>query len=155
MMKTTETVQAKQIEALIEKYFDGATSLKEETTLRLILANTALSTPAIEEAKAVLGIFAAIRKQQPAVRKRSARKKNSIKWAVAASVTLVICASVATMMSPRHDGQYLTRMNGTETDNPEAAISLMNSQIAEMSRSCDIAQEAMLTEFTIISESIQ
>lgn len=155
MMNTTETVQAKQIEALIEKYFDGATSLKEETALRLILANTALSTPAIEEARAVLGIIAAIRKQQPTIRKRSIQKKNGIKWAVAASVTLIICASVATMISPQHDGQYLTRMNGTETDNPEAAISLMHSQVAEMSRSYDIAQDAMLTEFSIISESIQ
>ncbi len=67
---THKTINNDNLLQLIDRYFDGATSTEEERRLRDALAATDLSSPAIDEARAVMGVFAAARRIAPPPRRR-------------------------------------------------------------------------------------
>ena len=64
-----KTINNDNLLQLIDRYFDGATSIEEERRLRAALASTDLSSPAIDDARAVMGVFAAARRIAPARRR--------------------------------------------------------------------------------------
>ncbi|MBD5257691.1 MAG: hypothetical protein HDS52_03235 [Barnesiella sp.] len=88
---------------LVNRYFEGETSREEEMTLRRHLVDTDCDMPEIEEARAVMGLFATARRQQPAPAAMPAAKpKRSFPFAAvsaAASVAVIIVA-VLSIMSP-------------------------------------------------------
>lgn len=53
----------RELDTLIDRYFEGETTLAEEKRLRLLLATSASREPKVEEARAVMGIFAMARRQ--------------------------------------------------------------------------------------------
>lgn len=64
-----------ELDTLIDRYFEGETTLAEENRLRLLLATSASSEPKVEEARAVMGVFAMARKQDALTAKRAVASK--------------------------------------------------------------------------------
>lgn len=75
----------KDIHSLIEGYFDATLSIKEETLLKQLLAETQEDTEDIREAKATMGLFATKRKISNKVLadKTPKKKWNKLKYAAA------------------------------------------------------------------------
>lgn len=80
----------KYLEHLIDLYFEGLTDTPQETQLRRLLASTELTSDKIDEARAVMGYFAASR----AVESRERRK--TVQTRILPRIRLIdIAASVA------------------------------------------------------------
>lgn len=86
---------------LIDRYFEGETSLDEERRLRRLLAGSTRRDATLDEARAVMGLFAAARSastvqapvQKPARRRR--RQPLLVAVSVAASVAVIIGAALS------------------------------------------------------------
>jgi hypothetical protein len=89
----------KSVNELIEGYFEGSLSQDEETALKVFLASEEGQGPEYDEARAVMGYFAAGRAViQNAARRRSLRRREAV-WtrflAVAASLAIIITLGVS------------------------------------------------------------
>lgn len=89
---------------LIDRYFEAETSLEEERYLRRLLVETDCDDPAVEAARAVMGVFAVCRKisdtQQLNTASSPKRRFGGANWAVisaVASVAIIIVAVVSLM----------------------------------------------------------
>lgn len=87
---------------LINRYFDGETSVEEERRLRGLLAASHSHDSLVEEARAVMGVFACARSAAPAAVKPTAGKRRRLlrpsQWvavSAAASVAIIIAAVVS------------------------------------------------------------
>lgn len=86
---------------LINRYFDGETSVEEERRLRGLLAASASRDSQVEEARAVMGVFACARSLGAAVRQNAGKRRRLLRpsqWvavSAAASVAIIIAAVVS------------------------------------------------------------
>lgn len=84
------------IEQLIDLYFDGLTDKAQEAELRRLLADTALTSDKIEQARAVLGYFAAARAVNRPARHKATRILPRLRAIdVAASVAIIAAFALA------------------------------------------------------------
>lgn len=88
-----------ELHRLIGLYYEGMTTLAEEQRLRSMLANPVYNSPEVEEARAVMGLFACARRHagevKPANTSRGNRVRRTSVWvamSAAASVAVIICA---------------------------------------------------------------
>lgn len=94
-----------QLLELVDRYFEGETSLAEEKQLRRMLAETDSDTAEIEEARAVMGIFATSRRQPasadtPAAGPRRRRRTFPLAAISAAASVVVIIVAVLSLLHP-------------------------------------------------------
>lgn len=73
---------------LVDRYFEGETSLEEERLLRRLLAESESRSAEVEEARAVMGLFACARSGAPCRRKE--RRSLWFPISVAASIAVII-----------------------------------------------------------------
>lgn len=78
-----------KLNALIEKYFDGATTLDEERLLRRMLADPSFQGESVDEARAVLGFMAAGASPHADVSGR-----RSVSWLTSAGVAASLAVAV-------------------------------------------------------------
>lgn len=72
-MNTKENI--KYLEHLIDLYFEGLTDTPQETQLRRLLASTELTSDKIDEARAVMGYFAASRTIEGREKRKNAQTR--------------------------------------------------------------------------------
>lgn len=96
-----------QMLRLIERYFDGETSAAEEKSLRRMLVETDCNAAEVEEARAVMGVFATARSLEVAVNKagaspgkRRAKRPLSLAAISAAASIAVIIVAVMSILQP-------------------------------------------------------
>ncbi len=141
-MKTTET------DILIQRYFDATATAGEEKRLRAILADPATErTPAVEEARAVMGYTAVA---SAVIRPR----RSSRRWVAAASVA----ASVAVVMligwhslSAADDNTAVIYANGRVIHSAEQAIDIMTAQLGAIG---EAAKDSPATHALMILETM-
>jgi hypothetical protein len=94
--QSTQSVDLDRAEllSLIDDYFEGRTSLDDEARLRAALATTACSDEAVDEARAVMGVFAMSRSRRPSLR------HSHIPAMVAAAVVAVLLIAAAVLTIP-------------------------------------------------------
>ncbi len=132
---------------LIRAYFEGETTVAEERELKRRLSQTSLSTKELDEARAVMGLFAASRKR--IVRRKTRRGLTQM----AAAVATILVSSVVTFLlfSNRQDvPEYLAYHNGVEIYDPEAVTELMNIQLQIISEEDDVPEKAALEQINDI-----
>lgn len=135
----------RDIERLIERYFEAQTSEEEERELRRILADPSTpATQAVEEARAVVGYTslqgAIARHDTRAVTKRW--KSRPSRWIRVATATAAAVAAIAiaTDYTTRHSGEAdsetvcLVYAEGKATESQEEAIAIMHAQLASIGR---------------------
>lgn len=123
-MKTNE------IHILIEKYFDGETTLAEERWLRENLPRMRGESPEIDEVLAVMGYAAASNKDS--VKKK---RKPSYRWvAVAASFAMILAAGgiYTHYLKDSQKSTFMAYSGGVKIDREEA-MQLIAVQMEEMS----------------------
>lgn len=129
---------------LIDRYFEGATTLEEEVGLRKALAVCDSEDPRIEEAKAVMtyvemsaayGAFAvSAHSSEAAISNRKRRgfwRGRGATWRIAVAACLLLVISAA-LMFPRDDHNCYTMIACVEDPSHEKAFDLINSQLEAM-----------------------
>lgn len=95
-MNTKENI--KYLEHLIDLYFEGLTDTPQETQLRRLLASTELTSDKIDEARAVMGYFAASRAIEGREKRKNAQTRILPRIRlidIAASVTIIAAFALA------------------------------------------------------------
>lgn len=118
------------INILIEKYFEGETTLAEERRLRENLPRMRGESPEIDEALAVMGYAAASDKDS--VKKK---RKPSYRWvAAAASFALILTAGgiYTHYLKDSQKSTFMAYSGGVKIDREEA-MQLIAAQMEEMS----------------------
>lgn len=126
-----------ELDRLIELYFDGLTTEAEEHTLRHALADPAHTGAAADEARAVMGVFAAARcRRDSAVRKTSSPKL----WRAAAAVVAAAIIGAVFMAIPRHterEASYIAYHDGNTITDPETVMAMAFADLGAVAQAAD------------------
>ena len=130
-MKQSQKITDKaQLEALIDRYFEGKTSLQEEQMLRENLADCPWESEAIDEARFALGYFSAHKQQghrTPTVSNRSRY------LAIAASIAVLLTIGVGLLWQSRQpDDVCIAYVNGQAINDRNEVLTLMRSDLNDM-----------------------
>lgn len=137
---------------LAELYFDGATSLSDETRLRSLLADRRLEGPELDEARAVMGY---------ALSSPSAAARRRIPWGtvsgIAAAIavgTTVVFGLVAENPDVGVSPQCIAYVGGREVTDRDAVMAMVNEDLSDLSEALAEATRQIdtdLSEFAILS----
>ncbi|MDE6042264.1 MAG: hypothetical protein K2G07_01790 [Muribaculaceae bacterium] len=126
------------LKALIDKYFDGLTSDAEEAALRKALASPEVKGEDADEARAVLGVFAAQRSTRHTGGARLIRRAAA---AAAVVIALAIGAWKITAWNSAPDEAYLAYVNGTRIDQSEPVLAIMAEELSAIGEAESSVQE--------------
>lgn len=143
----------RKIHILIDKYFDGETTLKEEKWLKENLPKMMGEDPEIDEFLAVAGY--AVAPVRAGVSER--RVKRSFHWVAtaAASLALLIAAGgIYTYIASQRDSQshFMAYSGGVQLDRQEAMqlIKFQMEEMSEASRDVQLLVEDDLADFRAV-----
>ncbi len=167
-------MKEKDIKLLIEKYFEGATTLHEERALREALLKSGSDDPQIVEAKAVMayvGMASSTLKttdetediqhkdaQNSQLLMKSA-KKNKMRrpsfpqpWSIAASIAvLIVCVAALLWFMPERS-DYYTMIACVEDSSRDAAIDLIGSQLQALGEASDDVETDVLESLNLVMD---
>ena len=128
-----------ELEQLINRYFDGETSVQEEQMLRETLADCPWSSEVIDEARFTMGYFVAHRKAGQQTSKKSYRRQVI---GIAASIAIILAIGIPAMyhswFAPQP--QCIAYVNGKVVANNQKAVM---SLIAHDLNTMDMATREM------------
>ncbi len=147
----------KELLSLIDKYFQGETSLEEEQILRRELRQTESDNPVVTEAKAVFAYVAmasslhserVLRKEENAGKRKLAWRR----WSVAAAVAILV-GGVGIPLWLSQDKSVCSTMIACRMDNSqETAFSLISSQLEAVSDASDEVAEEVFDGLMLMTE---
>lgn len=125
--QSNEFLSLQQLEALIEKYFDGETSELDEKLLKSELAKGKFHTPIVEEATAILGLFAVGSKR---AKKHAVTIKHRY-WLRYAATLILLFATAATwyVIEDRRTNRCEAYINGVKINDDNKVMSMMQSDL--------------------------
>lgn len=128
------------IEKLIEKYFEGATTLAEEKELKAYFSSDNVA-PSLEQYKSLFGYTAQAKQEKfSGVLPLKVQKRNTVLWlSVAASVVVLLGVGFFTF---NHYSQPVSEDFGTY-DDPEAAFRETQKALEMISQSVNEGIESM------------
>ncbi len=129
---------------LIERYFDGETSVKEEKDLLEALLSQTDGDPEKDEVLAVMGYSAMIPKA------KFAGKIGWVRYAASAAVILILAIVGLTVWESVETGinnECYAYVNGQRVENETQIRLLVESQLEEMSEASDEIQNQISADF--------
>ncbi len=138
-----------ELEQLIERYFDGETSVQEEQMLHEALADCPWSSEAIDEARFTMGYFAAHSQESERVAKKSNRRKFI---GIAASIAIVLAAGgYALWHQQQSTGVCIAYVNGMVVQDDEKVMTLIANDLSLM----DNAADAMTDQLSSLGAALE
>lgn len=132
-----------KLEILLEKYFEGATSIAEENKLRDYFSSSNVAQH-LEQYKPLFGYFSASKQQTfiqevPLISKKRAKKRTRTWLSIAASVTVLLGAGTFTYFNydntpPQDLGTY---------DDPEVAFRETQKALSLLSQNVNVGMESV------------
>ena len=131
-----------KIEIILEKYFQGETSIAEEKELRSYFSSQDVA-PHLEQYKAMFGYFTQAKKQEFVQEIPQITKKRNVMWlSVAASA--VVLLGIATFFMINND-ELVNRKNELGTyKSPEMAFKETQKALALLSSNVNIGMESVM-----------
>ena len=150
MNKKLHITDHAELEQLINRYFDGETSLQEEQMLREALADCPWSSELIDEARFTMG-YIATHKQHGRRANTSARRYRIA--AIAASVAIVLAVGISTIWhyQPQSDNVCVAYVNGKTINNDDAVMALIANDLSSM----EDASQSMAAQLASIGEALE
>lgn len=130
-----------RMEALLEKYFEGETSIAEEKELKDYFSSSDVA-PHLEQYRPLFGYFAEAKEQKfsntlPLISKRS----KTVWWSIAASVAVLIGVGAYTYFNTMNT-QKASKELGTY-DDPEEAFEATQKALAMLSNNVNVGVEGV------------
>lgn len=138
-----------ELERLIDRYFEGETSLQEEQILRQQLADCTWHSDAIDEARFTLGYFVAHQRQQ---RQRPAATNRLRFMAIAASIALLLTMGGGLLWHNwHHNNVCIAYVNGQEIHNDQAVMGLIEHDLKNVGN----ASQGMTSQLMSLGDAIE
>lgn len=138
-----------ELEQLIERYFDGLTTVEEETALRACLARCPWHSESIEDAQVVMGYFAALSKDQRHSAARTTRQRIA---GIAASIVVVLSVAVFALW---HQWQPMDEcvayVNGQAISNDREVMALVENDLSSIGN----ASQGMTAQLSSVGEALE
>ena len=138
-----------ELEQLIERYFDGLTTVEEETALRACLARCPWHSESIEDAQVVMGYFAALSKDQRHSAARTTRQRIA---GIAASIVIVLSVAVFALW---HQWQPMDEcvayVNGQAISNDREVMALVENDLSSIGN----ASQGMTAQLSSVGEALE
>ena len=133
-------------EQLIKRYFEATATAEEEKMLRQILADPSTeSTPAVEEARAVMGFTSLLRQRNPARNRILPVKLRTIAAAAAAVVIIGLYVTLINRTAEVPTGVAIY-CQGEVSHSTEDALNIMHSQLAGIGQGMAESETASMLE---------
>ena len=137
------------LEQLIERYFDGMTTVEEEALLRHALAHCPWSSDAIDEAKMVMGYFAAHSHQQ---RQQTIKGKRQLFISIAASIAIILAVGGYALWQQQQPSDVcIAYINGLVGQDDDKVMGLVADDLNMM----DHAGNAMSDQLSSLGEALE
>ena len=131
-----------KIEILIEKYFQGETSIAEEKELRSYFSSQHVA-PHLEQYKTIFGYFTQAKKQEFAKEIPQITKKRNVMWlSVAASVVVLLGIATFYMINTNEPVNYQNELGTYES--PEIAFKETQKALALLSSNVNVGMESVM-----------
>lgn len=144
-----------EIEELAGRYFDGTTTVDEERRLRLLLATTGYSSPAADEARALLGFFAAERSRAAVTAKRRRMGLTRSVLTVAASVAVMVAVTVALFRSADSRMECYAMVGSERIEDMDEIRSLIDADLGCIADAQHSINDAIAADLSAISDAMQ
>ena len=149
MNKNQHISNQAELKQLIERYFDGETSVQEEQMLREILADCPWSSEAIDEARFTMGYFAAHSHEG----QRVAKKTSSNKFiGIAATIAIVLAAGGYALWHQQQSADVcIAYVNGLVVQDDDKVMALIANDLNMM----DNAADAMTDQLSSLGAALE
>ena len=148
MITTKHITNQADLEQLIDRYFDGETTVQEEQALREVLADCPWSSETIDEARFTMGYFAAHKQQ----RRRVATFTNTFRiTAIAASIAVLLTVGLTTLWNHQQTDDCIAYVNGKTISNDNAVMALIANDLNTM----EDASQSMAAQLSSIGEALE
>ena len=150
MNKSQNINNQAELEQLIDRYFEGETSLQEEQTLREQLADCPWSSEKIDEARFTMGYFTAHVKQQRSVIAAGTRR---LITGIAASIALVLAVGGYALWHQHGttSDMCIAYVNGEEIQNDDMVMEMIANDMNVM----DNAADGMADQLSSLGEALE
>ena len=139
-----------ELEALIERYYESETTVQEEQMLRETLADCPWSSEVIDEARVVMGFFAAHNCRQRRLATRSSRQRII---GIAATIALVLTIGGFALwhqLSPTNN-VCVAYVNGKVIQNDDKVMAMIASDMSMI----DNAADGMTEQLSSLGEALE
>ena len=137
------------LEQLIDRYFEGETSLQEEQMLRQALADCPWSSEVIDEAKFTMGYFTTHKQQQRRIVNMTARRRVI---GIAASIAVLLTIGGAFLWKTQQtQGECIAYVNGKAITSDDAVMALIEKDLNTM----DNASNSMAAQLSSLGEALE
>lgn len=152
-MEQLDNNTIRQIELLAEKYFRGETSTEEEKILREVLVNTNCSTSIINEARAVLGLFATQRIAKRKTRKKVFSFRRILAYAAALAVITTITATVF-IYKPTEEPVNIAWIGGEMSTDEHVTLALLQEQFSDVAEAGENVKASIAESLTDFNDAL-
>lgn len=134
---------------LIERYFDGETSIQEEQLLRAALADCPWDSEAIDEARFTMGYFATHSDRQ---RRQTAKSRRQLVAGIAASIAIILAVGGYALWHQQQPGDVcIAYVNGQVVQDNDKVMALVADDLSKM----DNAANAMTDQLSSLGEALE
>ena len=138
-----------ELERLIERYFDGETSIQEEQILRETLADCPWNSEVIDEARFTMGFFAAHCQEKARTARKSHRRQLI---GIAASIAIILAAGGFAMWHQQQLSDVcIAYVNGKVVEDNHQVMALVANDLTKM----DNAANAMTNQLSSLGEALE
>lgn len=139
-----------ELEALIDRYFEGETTVQEERLLRQAIAQCPWQSEKIDEARVVMGYYAAHSSQERHIATKSARHRIA---GIAATIALMIAAGGYTLWHQQHSANNvcIAYVNGKVVQNDDKVMAMITSDMNLI----DNAADGMAHQLSSLGEALE
>ena len=149
MKETLHISTQAELEALIGQYFEGMTTLEQEDAMRRCLAHCPWSSEAIDEARMVMGYFAAHSAWQ---QRRATRGLRQRAVGIAASVALILAVGGYAIWHQHQPSDVcIAYVNGHVVNGDEQVMAMVT---ADLDRLNDVSG-AMTNQLSTLGEALE
>ena len=139
-----------ELEQLINRYFDGETSVQEEQILQEALAHCPWSSATIDEARFTMGYFIAHRQEAQRTSKKNFRRQLI---GIAASIAIILAVGGYALWHnhQQQDEVCIAYVNGMVVDDNDKVMALVANDLSKI----DNAANAMTHQLSSLSEALE
>lgn len=149
-MNKSQTITSQaELELLINRYYEGETSLEEEQMLRQCLADCPWSSEAIDEARFTLGYFAAHKQQG----RRATTVNDRFRiMAIAASIAVLLTVGIGLLwQNHQANNVCVAYVNGKAIHNEQEVFNLLQRDLNDMGN----ATQGLADQLSSLGDAIE
>jgi hypothetical protein len=136
-------MELNRIENIIEKYFQGETSIAEEKELKEYFSLPDVAQH-LEQYKPMFGYFSQVKEQKSMQEIPLQSKKRNVAWlSIAASVVVLLGIGTFMYVSEKNTPPAVTQSELGTYDNPEEALAATQKALAMLSNNVNVGIESV------------